>query len=76
MGPPAILGQGSKFLKFLANFADEVLPMLGFEHLQNSFSDSPIPMDCLISEMNMEICRYVIATKLSTFEFLKMKILN
>jgi len=59
MGPPAILGQGSKFLKFLANFADEVLPMLGFEHLQNSFSDSPIPMDCLISEMNMEICRNV-----------------
>ena len=57
MGPPAILGQGSKLLKFLANFADEVLPILGYEHLTNTLSDSAIPMDCLISEINMEICR-------------------
>ena len=58
MGPPAILGQGSSFVKFMANFADEVLPYLGLEHLTNLFSTSSIPMECLDSQLYMEICRY------------------
>ena len=59
MGPAGSLGQGSKLLKFMANFADEVLPLLGLSQLSKIFEDSTIPMDCLSSSFNRYLCRRV-----------------
>ena len=59
MGPAGSLGQGSQLIKFMANFADEVLPLLGLSQLSKIFEDSTIPMDCLSSSFNRYLCRQV-----------------